>query len=134
MIDVINTADYAPPFGLSTTEDDFLITYVCPGVPGRVGLNFYLFSDTDDKENEIVRRYIDCHKSHITALQLSQDGKLLATGSENGKQIRLYETFTQTPVACWKRGNDAAVVTGIYFSNDYQFCSVSCGRGVVTIF
>ena len=74
LIDVINTADFAPPFGVSTMDDDFVIAYVAPGYPGRVGLNFYLFSDSDDRENEIVRRYIDIHKSNITALCLSESG------------------------------------------------------------
>lgn len=82
---MINTADYAPPFGLSTTEDDFLVSYVAPGIPGRVGLNFYLFSDVDSQENEVVRRYIDCHKSNITAMCLSENGQVLITGSEAGK-------------------------------------------------
>ena len=55
--------------GISTTEDDFVLAYVTPGSPGRVGLNFY-FPST----NKIERRYIDCHKSNITALMLSEDG------------------------------------------------------------
>ncbi|CAL6072588.1 WD40_repeat protein [Hexamita inflata] len=134
LLDVINTADFAPPFGLSTTEDDFIVAYVAPGMPGRVGLNFYLFSDSDQQENEIVRRYIDVHKSNITALSLSENGQILVTGSEQGKQIRVFQTVTQTPICCWKRGNDPAVITGISLNKNLDFAVVCSTKGTVHVF
>ena len=134
LLDVINTADYAPQFGLSTTEDDFVVAYVAPGMSGRIGLNFYLFSDADQQENEVVRRYIDVHKSNITALCLSENGQIVITGSETGKQIRAFRTVNQSPLCCWKRGNDAAVITGININKDMDFAIVCSTKGTVNIF
>ena len=131
---MINTADYAPPFGLSTTEDDFLVTYVAPGIPGRAGLNFYLFSDVDSQENEVVRRYIDCHKSNITSMCLSENGQVLITGSEAGKQIRVFSPVTQAPICCWKRGNDTAVITGINVQKNLEFAIVCSSKNTVHVF
>lgn len=134
LLDVVNTADYAPPFQVSTTDDDFLVAYVCPGQPGRVGLNFYLFSDADGTENQVVRRYIDAHRSNITALQLSQDGQYLATGSEAGRTVRVFSPTTQQPVASWRRGADQAVITGIHFSQHNDYSVVCSTKGTVHVF
>jgi len=75
-----------------------------------------------------------CHTASIAAMKLSQDGTLLATASNKGTLIRVFDSFTGQQVSEYRRGADQAVITDISIDplNEYV-CSAS-DKGTVHIF
>lgn len=42
--------------------------------------------------------------------------------------------MNQSPICCWKRGNDPAVITGINIAKNTDFAAVCSTKGTVNIF
>ena len=103
MKDAIETAPN--PDGISVLKNDIL---VCPDKEqGTVRINNF--------KQSIVNN-IEAHEGPIRCLALNHDSTLLATASEKGTLIRIFNTSTGKKVKEVRRGADTAHVYSISFN------------------
>ena len=74
------------------------------------------------------------HTSPIACIALSKSGKLLASASEKGTLIRIWDVASLTLLNEFRRGADRANIYWISFSNDESRIVVSSDKGTVHIF
>lgn len=74
------------------------------------------------------------HTTTVACIQLSSSGKLLATASEKGTLIRVWDTTTSRLLNELRRGTDRALIYSIAFSSDESRLAVSSDKGTVHIF
>lgn len=79
-------------------------------------------------------KQIKCHTSGIAAMKLSADGKFLATASNKGTLIRLFDTEDGTQVNEVRRGADQAVVSDIAIDPENKFVACASDKGTIHIF
>jgi WD40 repeat protein len=84
------------------------------------------------EKNETI--LINAHESKISCIQLSQNGKLLATCSEKGTLIRLFKTEDGIFIHQLRRSKDIAEIYNISFDDSTKFISCSCSTGTIHIF
>lgn len=78
---------------------------------------------------------IQGHDSSLGCFALSFDGKLLATASEKGTLIRIWDSQTGEKIQELRRGADHAEIQSICFSpKTAQWLAVSSDKGTVHIF
>jgi len=117
----------ANPKGLvALCPDSNNTVLACPGLkPGYVHLRI----------NEINKTApIKAHDNPLACLALNLDGSRLATASEQGTVIRVWNTSTGEQIAQLRRGKYKAEINCIAFSNDSEWLCVSSDRGPVHIF
>jgi len=79
--------------------------------------------------------YIQCHDSSMGIFALNFDGKLLATTSEKGTLIRIWDTTTGKKLQELRRGADQAEIQSLCFSpKTSKWLAVSSHKGTVHIF
>ena len=79
-------------------------------------------------------RDIPAHKGIINFLQLNKDGSILATASEKGTLIRLFDTTTGDIIKELRRGTENAEIYSVAFDNTNRFLAVSSDRKTIHIF
>jgi len=77
---------------------------------------------------------IMAHQSNIRFITLSQDGKFIATCSEKGTLIRIYNTDTKHLVKELRRGSDEAIINWICFNQDNSHLLCRSKKGTIHIF
>lgn len=77
---------------------------------------------------------IEAHKGEIAALKLSADGTLLATASEKGTIIRVFNVENGSKVYQFRRGTYSTKISSLSFSKDNQFLAVCSSSKTVHIF
>jgi WD repeat-containing protein 45 len=77
---------------------------------------------------------IPAHTSALRAMDLSRDGKYLATASETGTLIRVFSTANCTKIAELRRGVDPAYVFSIAISPDSSMLAVTSDKSTLHIF
>lgn len=77
---------------------------------------------------------IEAHKNSIAALTLSSDGTLLATASDKGTIIRIFNVETGIKLYQFRRGTYQTKVFSMSFSVDNKFLVVCCASKTVHIF
>ena len=121
------TDTVANPLGLcalSPTQDSTVMA--CPGLnKGQVRVELYDLG---------VTKFISAHDGELAQLQLTLDGALLATASEKGTLIRVYDTATATLMHEFRRGADRATVYSIAFAPGKDFLAVSSDKGTVHVY
>lgn len=92
--------------------------------------------DGNNETNDIVKKQntIQAHQSAIRIMTFSQDGKYIATCSERGTLIRIYNTYTREIVKELRRGTTSAVISWISFSKDNAYLLCRNKRGTIHIF
>jgi len=124
-------------------EDDGMVL-ACPSVQrGQVRVELYGL-----RKNILI----DAHESPLAAMALSVDGSLLATASERGTLIRLFETGKRaesttlntsrdssshppgTPLREFRRGVEHAKIGSLSFSLDKTWLACASDRETVHIF
>ena len=83
-----------------------------------------------NSQNSIIM----AHQSNIRFMTLSQDGKFIATCSEKGTLIRIYNTDTKHLIKELRRGTDEAVINWICFNKDNTHLLCRSKKGTVHIF
>ncbi|XP_056643009.1 WD repeat domain phosphoinositide-interacting protein 4-like [Diorhabda carinulata] len=78
--------------------------------------------------------WIQAHKSEIGCLALNQQGTLLATASQQGTLIRVWDTISKHLLVELRRGSDPATIQCINFSRDSEYLCCSSDKGTVHIF
>jgi WD40 repeat protein len=77
---------------------------------------------------------INAHDGNINAIALNMDGSRLATASEKGTLIRVFNTYTGEKVQEVRRGAEKAYIYSISFSPDSKFFCCSSDKGTIHIF
>eukprot|EP00899_Mesostigma_viride_P008604 jgi/Mesvir1/17745/Mv05600-RA.1 len=98
----------------------------CPGLHrGQVRIELY-----DLKRS----RFAAAHDSPLSCIALSLDGSRLATASEKGTLIRIFDTADGQLLQELRRGTDRAHIDSIAFAPSDDWLAVSSNRGTVHVF
>lgn len=76
---------------------------------------------------------INAHKNNIVYLTLSYDGRVLATASEKGTLIRIFNTENGNLLQEVRRGADEAEIKYICFEPNLKFVAALSGKGTMHI-
>merc|ERR1712228_407684 len=100
---------------------------VCPGLQkGYLRVELY-----DIKRMSLIQ----AHEGSLGCFALSFDGKLLATASEKGTLIRIWDTSTGKQIQELRRGADHAEIQSLCFSpKTSSYLAVSSDKGTIHIF
>ncbi|KIW16934.1 hypothetical protein PV08_04124 [Exophiala spinifera] len=77
---------------------------------------------------------IPAHTSALRAMDLSADGKVLATASEQGTLIRVFSTSNCTKIAELRRGVDPAYIFSIAISPNSTMLAVTSDKSTLHVF
>jgi len=77
---------------------------------------------------------IPAHTSALRAMDLSRDGRYLATASETGTLIRVFNTANCTKIAELRRGVDPAFIFSIAISPDSSVLAVTSDKSTLHVF
>ena len=77
--------------------------------------------------------HINAHENNIAYIVLSYDGALLATASEQGTLIRIFNTENGNILQEVRRGKDKADIKYICFEPNYKFIAASSNKGTIHI-
>jgi len=77
---------------------------------------------------------IEAHKSTLAAITLSDDGKLLATASDKGTIVRVFDVETGTKLYQFRRGTYPTKIYSLNFSKDKSYVVSTSSSGTVHIF
>jgi WD repeat-containing protein 45 len=80
------------------------------------------------------KRVLRAHNTALRCMALSPSGNLLATASEQGTLIRVFNTKTLDQVAEFRRGVERAVIFGLAFSNGERWLASTSDKGTIHIF
>ncbi len=99
---------------------------VCPGMQkGHIRVELY-----DIKKTTVIK----AHEGDVACFALSADGTRVATASEKGTLIRIFDTHSGKLLQEVRRGSERAEIYSIAFNNTGQWLAVSSDRGTVHIF
>lgn len=112
-------------------KDSCVIAYPADA-QGKVG--FAIDPLNDEKPKIDIRTPFTAHEGQIACLTLSPDGKYVATASEKGTLIRIFEVMTGNKVKEFRRGADQADIFTIAFSRDSSLLAVSSNKGTCHVF
>ena len=94
-------------------------------VRGRIRIKCY-------ESNTIT--LIHAHKNSISFISLNYNGSLVATASEIGTLIRIFNTENGSLLREIRRGLDKAIIFDITFSNDNLLLSVSSNKKTIHVY
>jgi WD40 repeat protein len=77
---------------------------------------------------------IAAHTTSIATLTLSATGNMLATSSEKGTLVRVWDAYSGSLIKELRRGTDQAEIYGVAFRPDEQELCVWSDKGTVHIF
>lgn len=78
--------------------------------------------------------YIKAHDSKISQIALNKDGTRVATASEKGTLLRVFDTTTKALIKEVRRGSKQAHIYSIAFSDDSNFLCCSSETGTIHVF
>lgn len=107
------------------TFGDHKIIAVPGNVSGTVIINNL---HTDDQ------RIITAHNNPLSAIALNTDGTMLATASERGTLIRIWDTRNGEMVKEFRRGLEVVAITSLTFDLDTTRLAVCSTKGTTHIF
>jgi len=77
---------------------------------------------------------IPAHETALACFALNYDGTKLATASEKGTLIRIFDTASGTTLQELRRGADRADIWSICFNSTSQWLAVSSDKGTIHVF
>jgi WD40 repeat protein len=87
-----------------------------------------------DMKNENNLGVIQAHNSNIEQIIIDNDGKYIATASEKGTIIRLYDVDTKSLLNEFRRGTEKANITQLAFHPNMSMLLVESDKGTIHIF
>eukprot|EP00727_Mastigamoeba_balamuthi_P009401 m51a1_g5083 putative wd repeat domain phosphoinositide-interacting protein 3 (349) ;mRNA; r:242275-244842 len=131
MLHQINTT--SNPTGLCALSTRDAIVVACPGAPDSPP-GTLLVDPCDSSSQHSPIKPIVAHNNRLVAIALSDDGRFVATASERGTVLRVFNTATGELVKEVRRGADAAVVYSLALSPDGRLLVASSDRGTCHVF
>lgn len=125
-LDIIDT--FENPKGivaLSYDPNKTVLAYPADKTKGYVRVKFYEPNTTS---------LINAHESTIAYIALNKDGSLLATASDKGTLIRIFQSATGLFLQEVRRGKDKAEIECICFDSTSKLLAVSSNKGTIHIF
>lgn len=123
-MDIIETGDNSHGIvGVSFAQEQTVLAYP-DKTKGNVRIKNY------EKDNVFS---LQAHENNIAYICVSYDGNLMATASEQGTLIRVFETENGNLLQELRRGKDKADIKHICFSPDYKFLAASSNKGTIHI-
>jgi len=125
----------SPPEKLSTYETTDNFNGLC-----CLGTEHIVFPGTAAGRVQLVGiktgniSIIAAHTSSLKAMELSPDGQILATASDNGTLIRIFATSNCVRIAELRRGVDHATIYSIGISPDNTLLAVTSDKSTMHIF
>lgn len=116
-------------FGISLNSKISLIAYPSPDV-GKIIIKNY-----DEKKNgNYITNEIKAHQNEIVALVMNQEGTLVASASERGTIIKIFQTKDGALIQELRRGAKPAEIYSLTF--DYKSLYIACisNQGTTHIF
>jgi len=114
------------PKGLGVLSPGNNIVLAVPGIkPGTVHIELF-----DLKQTQLIQ----AHNNTLTQMAISIDGSKIATSSEKGTLIRVFDCKTGDQLREFRRGADKAEIYSLSFSNDAQWLVVCSDKGTVHIY
>jgi len=99
---------------------------VCPGLEkGRIRIELY-----DLKKTTLI----SAHEAPLGCFALNTNGMRLATASERGTLVRIWDTVTGDKLQELRRGADVAEIYSICFSKDNKWLTLSSDKNTVHVF
>ncbi|KAJ3232067.1 WD repeat domain phosphoinositide-interacting protein 3 [Chytriomyces hyalinus] len=90
--------------------------------------------DIKDAIETPVVSIVAAHTAPMKCIALNSNGALLATASNAGTLVRVFDTKTRALLHEFRRGTEAAIIYSLAFSMDDYFLVVGSDRGTVHIF
>lgn len=105
-------------------------------IPGHKQGSVHIYDVTPLREKKISSPPIQiyAHQGEIACLELNSNATRLATASDKGTLIRLWDTTTKQRLIEFRRGADPAQIYSITFSRDSAFLAVTGDKGTLHIF
>merc|ERR1712137_477691 len=125
LLDQIKTC--TNPTGLCALAPNANTVLACPSE--KIG---YVTVKSYDGAKEQLEIY--AHNGALSQICLSADGRLLATSSEKGTLIRVFDTASGQQRHEFRRGADRAGIFSLAFSKDCKYVCCSSDKGTVHVF
>lgn len=87
-----------------------------------------------DSSGVCINKSIQAHINTIESFQLSKDGNYIATCSEKGTIIRIFQTSNGLQTNEFRRGADPTRITNLVFNNNNSILLVSSEKGTIHLF
>lgn len=124
LLDAIDT--FSNPQGLCALSSREAAILVCPDKKkGHIRIINY---DTNSNLG------IKAHESSLSAMSISQDGKLCATASDKGTLVRIFATETCKLLQELRRGADKADIHSLAFDKTSRWLACTSDKGTVHVF
>jgi hypothetical protein len=99
----------------------------CPGlIRGQVRVELY--------EPQNVTKFIQAHDSPLRCVVLSLDGSLVATASEKGTLVRVFDCQSGCLLHEFRRGTDRATIYSLAFSKEKEWLVCTSDKGTVHLY
>ena len=132
-IDVLETLNN--PHGIVSISykiDDFFIAFPNSKFKGRVEINNYIISKNNYNKKE--PKSISAHESNIAYITINNEGTLLATASDKGTLIRLFNILKKEKIIELRRGSKNAIINCLAFDINTEFIGCTSDSFTVHIF
>jgi len=105
-------------------------------LPGHKQGSVHIYDLTSLREKKISSPPIQiyAHQGEIACISLNNNATRLATASDKGTLIRLWDTTTKQRLIEFRRGADPAQIYSIAFSRDSAFLAVTGDKGTLHLF
>ena len=119
-------------FSLSYNLNELHIAFPLPKIKGKVKIEEYLVSNNFQKKNEI--KIIPAHESNIAYININNEGTILATASDKGTLIRLFNISTKEIITELRRGTKNVKINCLAFYSNNEFIGCTSDGLTVHIF
>mmetsp|Transcript_25635 Transcript_25635/g.28516 ORF Transcript_25635/g.28516 Transcript_25635/m.28516 type:complete len:341 (+) Transcript_25635:20-1042(+) len=125
LLDQIDTFENPKGLLALSAQQESIVLVTLGNKIGEVRISVYNTSQT---------HILPAHTNAITQLTLSLDGKLLATSSDRGTLIRIWDTSTGQQLKELRRGAQTAEIQSIAFSEKSNLLCVTSDKGTVHLY
>ena len=119
-------------FSMSNSNNELIISFPYSKNKGKVQLeNYILFKESFNKNESKI---INAHESNIAYIKINNEGTLLATASDKGTLIRLFNISNQEMITELRRGTKNVKINCLAFDINTEFIGCTSDVGTVHIF
>lgn len=120
----LSLSDNFPRDLISLSQNQLILSYLESTI-GTIRIKFY---------NKSYTQVIQAHESFIVCMSLNYNGTLIATASDKGTLIRIFNSLNGTFLQEVRRGTEKARIFSIDFYSSNSKIVISSERGTVHVF